>query len=275
MTRLVSDIFPSVAAGALFALCTAVNASSIDDDRHGSRWQQLRTALFSDRPVHEGGDVIAISAPVLADDPASVPVRISTVLDGFDGRHITSITVMVDHNPAPLAAVFHLGPRIGSGDINTRVRVNEFSYIRAVAETSDGELHVAKGFVKAHGGCDVPPLKDHAQIEKTLGKMKLSLPGGAVPGESSTASLKISHPNYNGMQVSNTAGVYLPARLVKNINVRYGEEFVLRMDGHLSLSHDPSIRFSYVPDAPAEMSVEVIDSENARFSQQWSVDLKN
>lgn len=39
----------------------------------------------------------------------------------------------------------------------TRVRVDDYSYVRAVAETADGKLHMVKAFVKASGGCSAPP----------------------------------------------------------------------------------------------------------------------
>ena len=42
----------------------------------------------------------------------------------------------------------------------TRVRVNDYSYLRVIAETQSGELHMAQTFVKASGGCSAPAVKN-------------------------------------------------------------------------------------------------------------------
>ena len=54
------------------------------------------------------------------------------------------------------------------------MRINEYTNVRAIAETSDGELYMASRFVKAAGGCSAPALKDHEQAMARLGQMKLN-----------------------------------------------------------------------------------------------------
>ena len=44
--------------------------------------------------------------------------------------------------------------------ISTRVRVNSYTNVHAVAELSDGKLYVVKTYVKASGGCSAPAVKD-------------------------------------------------------------------------------------------------------------------
>ena len=44
--------------------------------------------------------------------------------------------------------------------------------MRAIAETSDGVLHMSKSFVKAAGGCSAPAAKDPAQAQADVGKMR-------------------------------------------------------------------------------------------------------
>ena len=77
-------------------------------------------------------------------------------------------TLVVDANPAPVAAVFNMSPENGVATISTRLRINAYSHVRAIAETSDGELFMATRFVKASGGCSAPV------IPKTKGTPQVS-----------------------------------------------------------------------------------------------------
>ena len=85
---------------------------------------------------------------------------------------IRAVTLVVDKNPAPVAAVFRLGDGIADPTIGTRVRVNEYTNIHAVAETEDGSLFMAAVFVKAAGGCSAPASKTPDQAEAHLGEMR-------------------------------------------------------------------------------------------------------
>jgi sulfur-oxidizing protein SoxY len=58
---------------------------------------------------------------------------------------------------------------------------------------------------------------------------------------------------------------------VQTIAVSYAGHPVLAVDGDISLSENPSIHFSVVPEQPGELSVEVEDSEAQTFSETWPV----
>ena len=55
-----------------------------------------------------------------------------------------------------MATKFELGPDANVTEISTRVRVNNYTDVHAVAELSDGKLYVSKTYVKASGGCSAP-----------------------------------------------------------------------------------------------------------------------
>src|SRR6476646_8525152 len=80
--------------------------------------------IFNNRPMNDGDDVIAIEMPYRAEDAAIVPVTLRTKLSPGDARRIRSITLVIDRNPAPMAAKFELGPDANVSEISTRVRVN-------------------------------------------------------------------------------------------------------------------------------------------------------
>src|SRR5262249_61402831 len=85
-----------------------------------------------------------------------VPLTVRATLPAGDGRRVKSFTVVIDENPAPLAATFTIGPNAVVLAISTRVRVNSYTDVHAVAELTDGKLYVVKTYVKASGGCSAP-----------------------------------------------------------------------------------------------------------------------
>src|SRR3974390_54664 len=135
-------------------------------------WPGLVQDIFNNRPMSDGSDVIAIEMPYRAEDAAIVPVTLRTRLAPGDQRRVVTITLVIDQNPAPMAAKFELGPDAQVPEISTRVRVNSYTDVHAVAELSDGKLYVTKTFVKASGGCSAPAAKDADEASNRLGRMK-------------------------------------------------------------------------------------------------------
>ena len=253
---------------ALLALSLTAPAWAAGEDE--SRWNALRTMLFQDRPIHDGAEVLTLDAPYRAHDAAVVPIRIEPAFPQTGERHIRTVTLLIDENPLPVAGRFHFTPASGRAALGTRVRVNAYTHIRAIAETSDGELYMAKRFVKASGGCSAPAGKDPDAALARLGKMKLRQSEALVLGEPNLAQLLVSHPNHTGMQMDQITHHYVPAHFVNNIEVRYGDEPVLTIeDAGISMSEDPSIHFYYTPEEPGELSVKVTDSKDRTFSRSW------
>src|ERR1700730_9840748 len=123
-------------------------------------WPGLVQDIFNNRAMNDGSDVIAIEMPYRAEDAAIVPVTLRTKLSPGDSRRVLTITLVIDQNPAPMAAKFELGPDAKVSEISTRVRVNNYTDVHAVAELSDGNLYVTKTYVKASGGCSAPASKN-------------------------------------------------------------------------------------------------------------------
>src|SRR6185503_4473017 len=100
-------------------------------------WVKLKRSLFEGRPVSGGAGVVELVAPTRADDGAVVPIAIRTGLPQAPGRYVRRIYLIVDNNPSPLAAKIELTPDSGRADLETRIRIEQYSYVRAVAELSD------------------------------------------------------------------------------------------------------------------------------------------
>lgn len=254
--------------GLLAAGFQAGPAAAEEDDA----WSDLKEALFGDRPIAAGEGVVRLEAPYRAYDAAIVPITLVAEIPQAAERYIKSLTLVIDNNPAPVAAVFNMTPRSGTARISTRVRINAYTNVRVVAETNDGALYMDRKFVKASGGCSAPALKDQDKAMARLGRMKLKQSAPVRLGQPNEAQLLISHPNYSGLQMDQVTRHYIPAHYVQDVKISYGNETIMTVEGAISLSEDPSFRFSFVPEAPGALSVEVRDTDDAVFTQSWPVE---
>ncbi|MFL5332502.1 MAG: quinoprotein dehydrogenase-associated SoxYZ-like carrier [Geminicoccaceae bacterium] len=254
-------------AGLLAAIATAAPAATAAE---GS-WPAIRDALFAGKELKDGSGLIAIYAPGRAQDAAVVPVTVKALQPQTPARWIQTVHLIVDENPAPVAGVFHLFPQTGDATIATRIRVDQYTNLHAVAETSDGQLYMVERFIKAAGGCSAPGLKDKATVMARLGQMKLKPLTAFAPGQLQQAQLLVSHPNYTGMQMDQLTRYWIPPDYVRLVKVRLGDTPVLEIEGDIALSEDPSFTFSFQADAPAPMTVQVEDSEGRKFEQSWPI----
>src|SRR5438477_8184029 len=152
--------------------------------------------------MNDGSDVIAIEMPTRAEDAAIVPVTLRTKLLPGDIRQVRTITLVIDQNPAPMAAKFELGPDAKVSEISTRVRVNNYTDVHAVAELSDGKLYVTKTYVKASGGCSAPAVKNADEARSRLGQMRYRQfvrPGQGPASGAREAQIMIGHPSNSGL----------------------------------------------------------------------------
>ena len=238
-----------------------------------ARWADLRHAIFGERVVKDAGDLVAIDAPARAEDAAIVPVAIH-VADKL-APEIRSLYLVIDSNPSPLAAHFVLGPIADAREIATRVRIDDYTYLHAVAETTDGRLYATARFIKAAGGCSAPAGKDQALALERLGKMKLNLADRSRPDEPIKVKLLISHPNSSGLQMDQVSRNYIPADFMQTLDVTYNGQPVFRLESDIAISEDPSFNFSFRPSDPSSVpgviKAEILDSSQRHFSQSWPV----
>ncbi|MBL8565541.1 MAG: quinoprotein dehydrogenase-associated SoxYZ-like carrier [Hyphomicrobiaceae bacterium] len=241
-------------------------AQAADEDM----WPGIRKDLYAARDIAEEDGAVVLEAPVRADDAALVPITLR--VPASVAETAKSLALVIEKNPMPVAATFTFGPAAGSGErvIETRVRVDMYSNIRAVLETSDGKLHMATKYVKAAGGCSAPALKDQEQALAELGKMKLRMREGQQSPLMQEAQVMIRHPNYSGMQMNQLTGLYIPAKYIQSMEVRRGKDVVFEMEGGISLSENPNLRFTYGSGLDNEISVVAKDTSGATYTIRQS-----
>jgi len=254
-----------LAAAVAFGAPRSLAAAQADDP-----WPDLARDAFNGQPLADGTGVIAIEMPDRAEDAAIVPVTLRTMLPRGDTRALKSFTLVIDDNPSPVAATFKVGP--GVSMISTRVRVNSYTNIHAVAELSDGELYVVQTYVKASGGCSAPMAKNGDEEKVNLGAMRFrqfSQKGAAPSSSPHEAQIMIRHPNNSGLQRDQVSLLYIPLFIVRDLRVWQGDELVLDMEGGISISEDPNIRFSYLPNGAAMFRAEAVDTDGHVFKGEW------
>jgi sulfur-oxidizing protein SoxY len=255
----------------VIATCPVPAASTDGDDV----WRGLVQDIFDNRPMNDGSDVIAIEMPYRAEDASIVPVTLRVTLVPTDSRRVQRITLVIDQNPAPMAAKFELGPDAHVSEISTRVRVNSYTDVHAVAELDDGKLYMSKTFVKASGGCSAPAAKNADDAKSRLGQMKFKPFARREQGSADRtreAQFMIGHPNNSGLQMDQVTQLYIPAFFVNELRLWQGESLVLAMEGGISISENPNIRFTYVSNGAKRFRAEAKDTAGHAFQNEWKID---
>jgi sulfur-oxidizing protein SoxY len=273
------SIFSGVIASSLMAaLCLAsppaarAQAAPAGQEQPSEEtWNSIKGDIFKDRPILDGSGLVILDAPRRAEDSAIVPIGMRVNFPGDDKRTLQSLTLVIDENPAPVAGTFTVGPRSGVTSISTRVRVNSYSYVRLIAELSDGQLYGVKSYVKASGGCSAPAASNADATKSMLGQMKFRTfraDTDALP----EAQIMLRHPQNSGLQMDQLTRLYIPPFFIDNLKVWQGDNLVLTMDGGIAISEDPNIRFNYRPNGAANFRVEAIDTSKNMFRVEWPVE---
>lgn len=256
------------------------------------RSQALAELIFPGQELLDGSALLTVYAPARAEDSAIVPITLRTSLASDDPRLVRKITLIIEANPSPLAAVFSLAEGSGTTMLSTRVRINDFTNIRAVAELSDGKLYTAARYVKAAGGCSAPVLR-MTDNSNELGSLRFrefpvggestgtghhvqvsefpAAAGSSGPGQREV-QVMVRHPNFSGMQLDQISRSYIPAEFLQQVRVWQGDNELLSIESGISISENPSFRFNFQEGTAKTFRVDAADSEGRRFTATFPAD---
>ncbi|MFD1914406.1 quinoprotein dehydrogenase-associated SoxYZ-like carrier [Halodurantibacterium flavum] len=238
-----------------------VHAEAENPLRAGGSWDDLAYDILGDVTPEPAGDALALDAPFRAYDPALVPVHLT---QPPDAPVIGELVLVVDENPAPVAATIRLSPAMHPLDFEMRVRVEQYSNIRAIAESEGGTLMTGR-FVRATGGCAAPAGRDAAEALAQMGRMRL-LSLQKADGYRQVR-LMIRHPNYSGLQRDQRTLLNIPAHFVDQLEVWQGEEMLFAVEGGISVSEDPVYDFRFRDNGAPALRVVATDTRGNRFEQ--------
>lgn len=263
MTGLTNRFIACGAAALAGLLCLSVPAKAAED-----LWPTLKQHAFGDRAIAAEDGMVVLEIPGSAEDAALVPLTVRVPPHVKQG--LKSLTLFIDKNPDPRIATITFGPAAGKGgerSFSTRVRIEDFSYVRAVLETEDGTLHMASKFVAAAGGCAAMQAKDPDTETVDLGKTLVKVfPPALEQSPIWSAQVMIKHPNANGMQLDINTANFIPARYVREMIVKRGGELVFKMDSTFSLSTNPNFRFTFGRGDDNSLDVVITDTDATRFA---------
>ena len=228
-------------------------------------WAELKDTFVGDTQIGDGSAVFDVDAPYRAADAATVPV---TIRQTDPAAVIDKVMVVIDENPAPMAAEMTFGPAMAPLDMEIRVRVNQYSNVRVIAETEDRGAVMNGRFVKASGGCSAPASRDPTEALASMGEMQLRTFTGDEGGMSvprREAQIMIRHPNYSGLQRDQITQLFVPAHFIDWIEVWQGDELLWTLQGGISISENPVFRFSYDDNGSTELTVKAKDTEGNEF----------
>jgi len=275
---LYSTVKPShialIAPMILGLLCPALACAANEGQSKIDVWATfLRPKYFGEREIQLGKSIIELRIPSRAEDAGVVPVSLNAQIPQTSERYIERMYVFVDKNPKPLAGLFHLTPGMGRADLSMRLRINEFTYVRVVAEMNNGELHMDEGYTRASGGCSEPPqFLKLKEARARIGQMKFRSRPSDDDKAIALGQLIVSHPNVTGLQLNQRTRAYVPADYVTKVVINFNGAHVMTAETDISISEDPSFRFFFKPSTGGTISAEMTDSKGRNFIKTFEVE---
>ena len=264
---------------AALALCaglsiagSATAADAPPDPEQVEVWRRLRAELFGERTIRQDSHVLTMRAPARAQNAAVVPVSISTHPPRESTRRVARLYLFIDANPSPLGALFTFGPLSPRADIETRVRVEDYTWMRAVAELSDGSLYMDLRYVKAAGGCSAP-YGTAPDFEAFRPRARLRLPASSEPQSPVLAELMVQHPNSSGLGKDQITHLFIPPYFVRDITITYAGELVLSAQVDFTISENPNFRFYFLPHQVGALRAVVTDTKDRQIESAVQVEV--
>ncbi len=237
--------------------------SNVGHNDTSPQWDKVRPKLYGKRTINDSeASALQLIIPLRAAYGASVPVKLITRVPQTPDRYLKQLRFIVDKNPSVIAATLNLTPDLGQANFETRLRVDEYSHVRAIGEFNDGSLHMASRYVKVSGGCSAPPNRDSLHL---IGKTSFRLPEGFKQGQLTPADVSVVHPNDTGFELNHITVMFIPPHFIRRIKVNYGDRPLFDADMDFSISENPSWRFMFVAREAGLLTAEVEDSKEQQF----------
>lgn len=261
-----------IAATALSLMAQGAFAQDNPMTNTGS-WADLSGDFLGETVPLNGEALFSIDAPYRAHDAATVPVILSQTAEATP---IERAMVIIDENPAPMAAELTFGPDMYPLNMELRIRVNQYSNVRVIADTSDG-TYMAGRYVKASGGCSAPASRDPELALASMGQMRLKQfdEPAAMSRQRREAQIMIRHPNYSGLQRDQITQLFIGAHFIDTLEVYQGDDMLFTMEGGISISENPVFRFFYLDNGADSLRVRAHDTEGNVFEEILPKDISS
>jgi sulfur-oxidizing protein SoxY len=214
----------------------------------------------------DGAHRLTLDVPVLADDPASVPLVIAVDHPMETDHYIRSIEVDIERDPVPRKGKFVFSPANGRAAVAYQMRSGTGGVVRAVAEcTRHGAFVVSREVRVVDGGCSTPPERG---ARDRAGSPEIRLPRSIAAREPFDVRARLLHNSYTGLVERQGKFVReLPEFYVKQMLVWLDDRQVSEFQMTPAVSPNPVIRFPLRLTQSATLRVQFLNSEG----QRWEV----
>ncbi len=244
----------------LLMASSSVQAAPVD------AWPALHKAYFAGKPVQEDAAAIRLEIATIAENPALVPVAISTNRPG-----IRRIWLLVDGNPVPLTATMTLLREIPDVHFQTRIRLEKSTWVRVVAEDAQGLYFMTSTEVRTPGGgCGGGLDGDEAKLRAEAGRIRVrheASPAQGAPGGQWVIMIK--HPMRTGFERT-THGYYAKPWFIRQLDIAQAGQPFMQIDLGVGISADPWLSLPVIRDLPASLQLSASDNEGKVYQQQYS-----
>ena len=256
----------------IFCFCFHLQPLSANELKkpEATTWNSnLKPWLYDNDIIRDGSSLMTLTTPYRALDAAIMPISLKFHIPQKPKKFIRFVTIIVDENPSPVVGKFETFLKSGNADFSTRIRIDKYTYVRAIAETNDGKKYMVSNYVKAAGGCSAPSLADMDTMMSRLGRMKLKFIETSNKNNFNKAKLIISHPNFSGLQFNQLTRTEIPAHFINKIEISQDDQKIMQVEADISMSEDPTIMFNY-NNSGGPISVVVTDTQGAIFKRDWN-----
>ena len=139
-------VIAGMGSSAAVALLPVPLAAAPEDMR-----QAMRETLGPAPPLQGR---LKLEIPIISETGNAVRLLLRADSPMTEADHVTRMHVFSEGNPLPHIVTFHLGPRAGKAEVETRIRIAQDQTVVAVAEMSDGSRWTDAGhIIVALGAC--------------------------------------------------------------------------------------------------------------------------
>lgn len=224
-----------------------------DDPLQSPQWTDIKERYLGTAKVVFDPRVV-VSGPKIAEDSMNVPVGIK--ITGLSD--VRRVLVIADLNPIVKVLEFSANGALPS--VHFRMKLQQGSPVRAMAQTADGVWHVGGIWIDASGGgCTAPSVgRSSANWTETLGQVQSRVWQGE---NQSRVKLSIMHPMDTGLAPG------IPAFYIERLSLQdaSGKEW-MTLDTFEPVSENPVFSFDFPGQPPTGLTLVCRDNNGNRIN---------
>ncbi|MBM3612491.1 MAG: hypothetical protein FJX19_05945 [Alphaproteobacteria bacterium] len=233
----------------------------------------MRAAISADfgAPMLSAGQ-IEIAMPEFSDSGVSVPMSLHIPSPMTPENHPRVVRVYAARNPRPRIVAFYFTPECGEARISTRVRLDSFQDVVAVAEMSGGARFQAVRRVNVtYGACEDAVANDQFP-PGWAPRIRISVPERVAPGEIFPVRTIISHPMETGLR-REASGLLIPVRIAESFACRAGGRTLFSAKLEPAIAANPYFAFSLRLRETSELTFEWTDTTGEVYADRARVEV--